>query len=55
MFLDHGGIEIGEELAGGKKRAFVIGDAGDLEMADASGLHLSSLCSGNIELAGGRL
>jgi hypothetical protein len=43
MFLDHRRVEIGKELAGGEKRPLVIGDAGNLECADAGGLHLSSL------------
>ena len=46
MFLDHGRVEIGKELARGEERALVIGDAGDLEIADAGGLHLSSLVKG---------
>ncbi len=48
MFLDHRRVEIGKELARGEKRALVIGDAGDLEIADAGGLHLSSLAKGAI-------
>ena len=39
----HSGIEIGKEIARVEKRTLVIGDAGDLEIADADGLHLSSL------------
>ncbi len=36
-------VEIRKEIARVKKRTLVIGDAGDLEIADADGLHLSSL------------
>ncbi len=39
----HLGVEIGEEIGRVEKRTLVIGDAVDLEIADAEGLHLSSL------------
>ena len=37
------GIEVGEEFLGREERAFVIGDAGDLEAADPGGLHGAAL------------
>jgi hypothetical protein len=47
IVLDHRRVEIGKELARGEKRALVIGNAGNLERADAGGLHASSLPSDN--------
>ncbi|TMK29923.1 MAG: hypothetical protein E6G69_11010 [Alphaproteobacteria bacterium] len=42
ILLDHRRVEIREEVARGEERALIIGDAGNFEIADPGGLHLSS-------------
>src|SRR5271156_4034277 len=45
----HLGVEIGKERGRVEKRTLVIGDARDLEIADADGLHLSSLAEMDLD------
>jgi hypothetical protein len=49
VFLDDGRIEIRKEFGRIEKRSLVIGNAADLEIADANGLHGSSrVLSGSV-------